>query len=189
MKLKSVLGILALVGVAALAVNLIFFDKGPQPAAFKASTNVIEVTDQNFEEEVLNSKVPVVIDFNATWCAPCKQYKPIFHKVADQYVGKVKFISIDVDQAPGVATLFGLKAIPITVFLSETDSTISGTAAPGALTEDQLKQMVEDSLKPTAKLKPFLKKKPIDVAPAAPDAPKSDDAPAVEPKPVPELKK
>jgi thioredoxin 1 len=162
MKLKTLLGILALVAVSALAIDLIFFDKGPQPAVFKASTNVVEVTDQNFEQEILNSKIPVVIEFNATWCGPCKQYTPIFHKVADQYVGKIKFVSIDVDKAPNVAALLGLKAIPFTLFLSESNDVISGAAAAGAITEDQLKQMLDTCMKPGAKLVQIFQKKAID---------------------------
>ncbi len=176
MKLKHTLGILFGIALAVLAVNLIFFDKGPQPAAFKASANVVEVTDKNFEDEVLNSKLPVVIDFNATWCGPCKQYTPTFHKVADQYVGKVKFVSIDVDQAPGVTALFGLNAVPVTLFLSETNGTISAAAGSGALTEDQLKKLLDTALAPGAKLVPLFQKKPIDANDpsngAKPDAPK-----------------
>lgn len=190
MKLKQVLLILGGIALAVLAINLAFFDKGPQPAAFKPSANVVEVTDKNFEDEVLNSKVPVVIDFNATWCQPCKQYTPTFHKVADQYVGKVKFISIDVDKAPGVTSLFGLNAVPVTVFLSETNGTISGAAGSGALSEDQLKKLLDTALAPGAKLVPLFQKKPIDAndptngvkpdAPkdsVAPDAPKDDATP------------
>lgn len=196
MKLKTLLGIVAAIALSVLAIDLIFFDKGPQPATFKASANVVEVTDQNFEDEVLNSKVPVVIDFNATWCGPCKQYSPIFNKVADQYVGKVKFISIDVDKAPGVASLFGLKSIPFTLFLSESNGTISGGAGSGALTEAQLKQLLDTCLKPGAKLVPIFQKKPIDAndptngtKPDAPkdatpktDAPKTDTPKEVAPK-------
>lgn len=165
---KSVLGILAAVAVAALAVNLIFFDKGPQPPAFAPSANVVEVTDLNFEQEVLNSKLPVIINFNADWCAPCKQYKPVFHKLADQYAGKVKFVSIDVDKAPGVAAIFQLQAIPATLFLSEKNNVISAGGAEGALTEEQLKKLVDYCLTPDAKLLPLFEKKPIDDKSAAP---------------------
>ncbi|MDZ4833757.1 MAG: thioredoxin domain-containing protein [Candidatus Melainabacteria bacterium] len=184
MKLKTLLGIIAAVALSALAINLIFFDKGPQPAAFKPSVNVVEVTDANFEAEILDSKLPVVIDFNATWCAPCKQYKPVFHKVADQYVGKVKFISIDVDKAPAVAALFGLKSIPATVFLSEANGIINGAGAQGALQEADLKKMLDLCLQPDAKLIPLFQKRPVAPNPpkndgTKPDAPK-DDAPAVD---------
>lgn len=181
MRLKTALAVLGAVGLLVLGINLLFFDKGPQPAAFKPSANVVEVTDKNFEAEILDSKLPVVIDFNATWCAPCKQYAPVFHKVADQYVGKVKFISIDVDKAPGVAALFGLQSIPATVFLSETNGTISGAGAQGALQEDQLKKILDTCLAPGAKLIPLFQKKPI----ADPNAPKTDPndaAPKTDPK-------
>jgi len=164
---KYLIGIIAAIAVAALAVNLIFFDKGPS-TGFKASANVVEVTDKNFEQEVLNSKIPVVIDFNADWCQPCKTYKPVFHKVADQYAGKVKFVSINVDNAPAVANLFGVQAIPATVFLSETNNIISAGAVSGALNEETLKKFLDFCLQPGAKLIPLFEKRD-------PNAPKPND--------------
>ena len=175
-KAKTILGIIAVTAFLALAINVLFFDKGPTPPV-TTSANVVEVTDKNFQSEVLDSKIPVLIDFNATWCGPCKTYSPIFHKVADQYAGKVKFVSIDVDKAPAVANLFGITVIPATVFLSETNGVISAGAASGALDEATLKKLVDYCLTPGAKLIPlFERKKPGDANdPAATDP----NAPAV----------
>jgi thioredoxin 1 len=195
-KTKTILGILAVTAFLALAVNVLFFDKGPSPAGFKTSANVVEVTDKTFQQEVLDSKIPVVIDFNATWCGPCKTYSPIFHKVADQYAGKVKFVSIDVDKSPAVAALFGINAIPATVFLSETNGVISAGAASGALDEATLKKLLDYCLTPGAKLIPlFERKKPTDpnatpvdpnAAPADPNVTPAD--PNVAPKVAPSVK-
>lgn len=175
-KAKTILGAIAVTAFLALAINVMFFDKGPSPTKV-TSANVVEVTDKTFQTEVLDSKIPVIIDFNATWCGPCKTYSPVFHKVADQYAGKVKFVSIDVDKAPAVANLFGISAIPATVFLSETNGVISAGAASGALDEATLKKLVDYCLSPGAKLIPlFERKKPGDTADpnAAPTAPKDD---------------
>lgn len=59
-----------------------------------------------------NPTIPVVIDFNATWCGPCQQFKPIFHKVAEDYAGKATFVSVDVDQCPALKEQFEVSSIP-----------------------------------------------------------------------------
>ncbi|MBX9670892.1 MAG: thioredoxin family protein [Candidatus Obscuribacterales bacterium] len=183
---KYVIGILVAVAAAAIAVNLIFFDKGPQPAAKPAAnTHVTVVTDQTFLKEVMESTVPVIIDFHADWCGPCQQFKPVFEKVSGDYAGKVKFVSINVDDNPDVADLFGITSIPATIFLRpDANGTISAGGAKGALSEAQLKQVIDKCLDPATKLVPlFEKKKPGQPAqpaqPAQPtkDAPKNDAAP------------
>ena len=71
-----------------------------------------EVNDQNFDAEVLQSDKPVVVDFWAEWCAPCRQIKPIIKELADQYADRVKVVTLDVDSNPGTAGKFGVRAIP-----------------------------------------------------------------------------
>ena len=61
------------------------------------------VNNKNFKEEVLESKVPVVIDFFAQWCGPCKMFGPIFESVAEDYEDKVKFVKVDIDESPEIA--------------------------------------------------------------------------------------
>lgn len=175
-KTKIVIGVIVGTAFAALAINLIFFDKGPQPPVFKPSPNVVEITEQNFQTEVIDAKIPVVIDFNATWCGPCQKYAPTFHKVADEYAGKVKFVSVDVDKAPAVAALFGVTSIPATLFLSEKDGVISAGGAAGALDEQTLKTLLDYCLQPDAELLPiFRRRTPADNT--DPNAPK-DQTPA-----------
>lgn len=77
-----------------------------------AGKNVIELTDANFEAEVLKSDVPVLVDFTATWCGPCKQLAPVVDALADEYVGTYKVGKLDIDDAPGVTQKYGVRGVP-----------------------------------------------------------------------------
>ncbi len=72
----------------------------------------IEITDANFENEVVNSDIPVLIDFWAVWCGPCKLIAPTVEEIANEYDGKVKVGKLDVDNNQVVATKFGIRSIP-----------------------------------------------------------------------------
>jgi len=71
-----------------------------------------QVTDANFEEEVLKSELPVVVDFWAPWCGPCRVVAPIVEELAKDYEGKVKVTKLDVDNNPGTAAKYGIFSIP-----------------------------------------------------------------------------
>jgi thioredoxin 1 len=74
--------------------------------------NVVQVTDQNFETTVGASQQPVLVDFWATWCAPCKMLKPVVEELATEYAGRVTLAELDVDANPNTASKFGVLSIP-----------------------------------------------------------------------------
>ena len=74
--------------------------------------DVVNVTDADFEEEVLKSDRPVLVDFWAEWCGPCRQIAPIIKQLAEDYDGKVKVAKLNVDDSPQTAGKFGIRSIP-----------------------------------------------------------------------------
>jgi thioredoxin 1 len=80
-----------------------------------ANANVKEFTDQNFDLEVAKSSVPVLVDFWAEWCMPCKMLAPTIDKIANEYSGKVKVGKIDTDSNRDVSLKFGISAIPTVI--------------------------------------------------------------------------
>ena len=80
-----------------------------------AGANVKEFSDQNFEQEVLKSDVPVLVDFWAEWCMPCKMLAPTIDKIADAYAGKVKVGKIDTDSNRDVSIKYQISAIPTVI--------------------------------------------------------------------------
>jgi thioredoxin 1 len=72
----------------------------------------IEITDSNFEREVLKSDKPVLIDFWAVWCGPCKHIAPVVEEIANDYAGKLKVGKVDVDMNPEISMKFGVRSIP-----------------------------------------------------------------------------
>ena len=77
-----------------------------------ASDKVIPVNDLNFDSEVIQSALPVLVDFTATWCAPCRAVAPIVAQLAGEYDGRVKVTKLDIDESPGVAQKFGIRGVP-----------------------------------------------------------------------------
>jgi thioredoxin 1 len=77
----------------------------------------VEITDANFEELVLKSSVPVVVDFWAEWCGPCRMIGPIIEEMSGEYEGKAIIGKVNVDQNPGVSAQFGIRNIPTILFV------------------------------------------------------------------------
>jgi thioredoxin 1 len=77
-----------------------------------ATPNIVALTQENFAGEVLESLTPVLVDFWAEWCGPCKMIAPILDELADEYDGRVKFVKVNIDEQQGLAAEYGIRAIP-----------------------------------------------------------------------------
>lgn len=84
-----------------------------------ASENIKEFSDQNFDQEVVKSSVPVLVDFWAEWCMPCRMLAPTIEKIAGEYVGKVKVGKVDTDANRDVSIKFGISAIPTVILFKD----------------------------------------------------------------------
>jgi thioredoxin 1 len=77
-----------------------------------SSPNILTLTQENFGKEVLQSATPILVDFWAEWCGPCKMIAPVLDELADEYAGKVRIGKVDIDQHQGLAAEYGITAIP-----------------------------------------------------------------------------
>jgi thioredoxin 1 len=73
------------------------------------------VDDQTFDAEVISSDIPVLVDFSAVWCGPCKALEPAVKEVAGEYAGKLKVVKVDIDVSPNVAARFGIRGVPTVI--------------------------------------------------------------------------
>ena len=107
------------------------------------SEHIVHVTDASFEEEVLAAEVPVLVDFWAEWCGPCKMIAPVLSELADEYAGKVKICKVDVDANPDIPPKFGIRGIP-TLILFKGGS--AEATKVGALSKTQLSEFIEEAI-------------------------------------------
>jgi len=101
---------------------------------------VVEVTDSLFESSILKSDIPVLVDFWASWCAPCKAIAPIVEEIASDYSGKVKVAKMNVDENPATPGKYGVRGIP-TLILFKNGQVVDQVV--GAVPKNQIKALVE----------------------------------------------
>ncbi|MEE4193107.1 MAG: thioredoxin TrxA [Halieaceae bacterium] len=107
------------------------------------SEHIVHVTDASFDSEVLNSDLPVLVDFWAEWCGPCKMIAPVLNEIADEYAGKIKVCKVDVDANPEVPPKFGIRGIPTLIIFKGGNAEATKV---GALSKTQLTEFVEASV-------------------------------------------
>ena len=105
--------------------------------------SVLHFTDTNFKKEVLESNLPTLVDFWASWCGPCKMIAPHIEELAKEYAGKMKIGKVDVDANPKVATDYGIMSIPTIIFFKNGKVLNQVTGAASKL---DLKRKIEENL-------------------------------------------
>lgn len=103
----------------------------------------LEITKNNFTDEVMNSDIPVLLDFWATWCGPCRMISPIVKELSEKYSGKLKVGKVNVDEEAELASAFGITSIP-TIVLIKNGKTVNSSI--GFMTKDQLVKMINNEI-------------------------------------------
>lgn len=102
--------------------------------------SIVNLSSENFDEEVINSDLPVLVDFYAEWCGPCKMIAPIIDEAAENYAGKLKVAKLNIDEAQELAGTHGVMSIPTIIFFKNGEKVEENT---GALDKEQLDELIQ----------------------------------------------
>ena len=107
------------------------------------SDNIFQVSDSSFDQDVLQAEGPVLVDFWAEWCGPCKMIAPVLEELADEYGEKLKICKMDVDANPDTAPKYGIRGIPTLILFNNGE--LAGTKV-GALSKTQLTEFIDTAI-------------------------------------------
>ena len=107
------------------------------------SKNILALSDGTFEQDVLNSDVPVLVDYWAEWCGPCKMIAPLLDDVASEYVGRVKVAKLNIDDNQGIPAKYGVRGIPTLMLFKHGE--VAATKV-GALSKSQLTAFLDQNI-------------------------------------------
>ena len=107
------------------------------------SEQILYLTDDTFEQEVINSSNPVLVDYWAEWCGPCKMIAPILEEIASEYTGKVKIAKLNIDENPQTPPRYGIRGIPTLMLFK--DGNVEATKV-GALSKSQLTAFLDSNI-------------------------------------------
>ncbi|MFT7111128.1 MAG: thioredoxin 1 [Psychrobacter glaciei] len=107
------------------------------------SDNILTLTDDSFDADVLQSDTPVLVDYWAEWCGPCKMIAPVLEEIADEYAGKLKIAKLNIDQNEATAPKYGVRGIPTLMIFK--GGNVEGTKV-GALSKSQLTAFIDSTI-------------------------------------------
>ena len=107
------------------------------------SDDITHITDSSFEQDVLNSDQPVLVDYWAEWCGPCKSIAPVLDEIASEYAGKLKIAKLNIDENPGTPPKYGVRGIPTLMIFKGGEVQATNV---GALSKSQLTAFIDKSI-------------------------------------------
>jgi thioredoxin 1 len=123
--------------------ELAFFKNQTNRRIPLVSERIVHITDDSFEQEVLQSSNPVLVDYWADWCGPCKMIAPVLDEIADEYEGKIRIAKLNIDENPNTPPRYGIRGIPTLMLFK--DGEVEATKV-GAVSKSQLTAFIDSNL-------------------------------------------